>query len=65
MYAHVLAKEFSLLWSGWLMEVIIGTCLFAHSQELVFGNMVLAHSQLSFVSVCFVAFVGGGHQLAI
>lgn len=47
MYAHVLAKEFSLLWSGWLMEVIIGTCLFAHSQELVFGNMVVAHSQLA------------------
>lgn len=65
MYAHVLAKEFSLLWSGWLMEVIIGTCFFEHSQELVFGNMVLAHSQLSFVSICFVTFVGGGRRLGI
>ena len=64
-YTQVLTSEFSLLWSGVVNGAIICTCLFAHSQELVFGNMVLAYCQLSFVSICFASLLGVDHRLAI
>ena len=42
-------------------RVTICTCLFAHSQGLVLGSMVLAYCQLSFESICFASLLGVDH----